>query len=167
MELSRSGKEALDLVMLFWEDENKTKLEKWFTGKIISNSEARDFQHKLLNKELSHKFEDKEQPIKDMLTEGYKTMSIYTHSSYAGLLDSVDVFKMDIDFTQSAGYHYCVHNFHIIEDLFIKITLQLKNSFPHLSDKEAYVEADGLYKAFEPHVSDEELREVISRHGKK
>ena len=166
MELSRSGKEALDLAMLFWEDENKNLLDKWFTGKIISNSESREFQHKFLNKELADKFNSEEQPIEDMLKESYKIMSIYTHSSYAGLLDSVDVFKLDFDFAKNAGYHYCVRNFHIVEDLVVKILLQLKNSFAQLKDKESFREADEIYKLFEVNLSDEELKEIISKRFK-
>lgn len=166
MELSRSGKESLDLAMLFWDDKNKNQLDKWFKGKIISNFEARDFQHELLNKELADKFENKEQPIKDMLSESYGVMSGYTHSAYAGLLDGVDVFKLDFDFTQNAGYHYCINNFHIVEDLLIKILLQLKNSFLNLKDRENFIEADKLFKLFESKLTDEELKETMSKYKK-
>ena len=80
MELSRSGKEALDLIFLFLDDNNKPLLDKWFKGKIIENSKAREFQHEYINKELAETFGNEEQPIKEMLSSGYKIMSNYTHS---------------------------------------------------------------------------------------
>lgn len=166
MELSRSGKEALDLAMLFWEDKNKHLLDKWFKGKIIGNADAREFHHEHLNTELAEFYENEEQPIKEMLGKGYKIMSSYTHSGYAGLLDSVDVFKLDFDFEEQAGYHYCVDNFHIIEDLLIKILLNLKNSFLHLKDQEGFKEADRLFKPFESNLTKEQMKKIIARYKK-
>lgn len=166
MELSRSGKEALDLAMFFWEDENKASLEKWFNGKIIGNAEAREFQHKYLNKELADTFGNKEQPIQKMLGKGYKIMSSYTHSGYAGILDSVDVLKLDFDFENQSGYYYSVDNFHIVQDLLIKILLNLKNSFLHLDDKEGFAEADKILKPFFNEISQEEMKTIFSKHKK-
>lgn len=166
MELSRSGKEVLDLAMLFWEDKNKSSLDKWFKGKIIGNVDAREFHHEHLNKELADIFENEEQPIKEIMGKGYKIMSSYTHSGYAGLLDSVDVFKLDFDFEAQAGYHYCVHNFHIVEDLLIKILLNLKNSFLHLKDHEAFAEADRLFRRFDSGLTQEQMKKIIARHKK-
>jgi hypothetical protein len=164
MELSRSGKEALDLVMLFWEDENDALLKKWYKGKIIGNAEAREFLHKYLNNGLREEFKDTEQPIDKMLKISYQVMSSYTHSGYAGLLDSVDVFRFDYDFENQAGFHYCVDNFHIIEDLYKKILLQLKNSFLHLKDFSALDEAKLLYKPFESEYSEEQMLNAFDRH---
>jgi len=166
MELSRSGKEALELAMLFWEDENKNLLEKWFNGKIISNSQARDFQHKLLNKELADTFQNEEQPIDEMLKKSYGIMSIYTHGAYAGLLDSVDVFKLDFDYEKYAGYHYCVDNFHIVQDLLIKILLQLKNSFVHLRDDTSFQEANRILEPFDNNLTPEQMKEIMAKHKK-
>ncbi len=166
MELSRSGKEALDLVMLFWEDKNRALLEKWFKGKIIQNLDAREFHHKHLNEELAEFYNNEEQPIKEMLSAGYKIMSNYTHSGYAGLLDSIDVFNLNFDFEAQAGYHYCVNNFHIIEDLLIKILLNLKNSFIYLEDQEGFQEADRLFKPLHSHPTKEQMMKIMSRYKK-
>ncbi len=164
MEISRSGKEALDLVMLFWEDQNTPFLEKWFKGEIIKNATTREFQHKHLNKELADTFDYEEQPIKEMLGSGYKIMSNYTHSGYAGLLDSIDVFKLDFDFEGQAGYHYCIDNFHIVEDLLIKILINLKNSFLHLKDRDGFMETKKISKPFDSGLNKEEMKKIISRY---
>lgn len=166
MELSRSGKEALDLLMLFLEDKNKPLLEKWFKGKIIGNVDAREFQHEHLNKELAETFGNEEQPIKEMLSSGYKIMSTYTHSGYAGLLDTVDVYRLDFDFHKQSGYHYSIDNFHIVQDLRNKIILQLKNTFLHLKDGEVFKEADSLFKSHDSGMTVEDMKRVISRHKK-
>lgn len=166
MELSRSGKESLDLAMLFWDDRNKSLLEKWFKGKIIGNVDAREFHHEHLNRELADFYDHEEQPIKEMMSAGYKIMSSYTHSGYAGLLDSVDVFKLDFDFDAQAGYHYCVDNFHNVEDLLIKILLNLKNSFLHLKDQEGFKEADRLFKPFDSDLTKEQMMKIMARHNK-
>lgn len=166
MELSRSGKEALDLAMLFWDDKNKALLEKWFKGKIIGNVDAREFHHKNLNRELADFYENEEQPIKEMMRAGYKIMSSYTHSGYAGLLDSVDVFRLDYDFEAQSGYHYSVDNFHVVEDLLIKILLNLKNSFLHLKDQEGFKEAGRLFKPFDSGLTKEQMMKIMKRHKK-
>lgn len=166
MELSRSGKEALDLAMLFWDDNNKALLEKWFKGKIIGNVDAREYHHEHLNRELADFYDNEEQPIKEMMGAGYKIMSSYTHSGYAGLLDSVDVFRLDYDFEEQSGYHYCVDNFHIVEDLLIKILLNLKNSFLYLKDQRSFEAADKLFKPFDNGLTKEQMMKVMARHKK-
>ncbi|GEM_PF-5571851 len=166
MELSRSGKEALDLAMLFWENKSQSSLDKWFKGKIIGNVEAREFHHKYLNKELADIFENDEKPIKEMLGRGYKIMSNYTHSGYAGLLDSVDVFKLDFDFGTQAGYHYCIEHFHVVEDLLIKILLNLKGSFSHLKDDEGFATADKLLEPFDIRLTQEQMKKITMRYKK-
>lgn len=164
MELSRSGKEALDLVMLFWEDKNDALLKKWYTGKIVGNAEAREFQHAYLNEGLREEFKNTEQPIDKMLKNSYQVMSSYTHSGYAGLLDSVDVFKLDYDFENQSGFHYCVDNFHVIEDLYKKILLQLKNSFLHLEDYKSLDEAKQLYKPYDKDFSEQQMQAAFDNH---
>lgn len=164
LELSRSGKEALDLAMLFWEEKNHSLLHKWFRGKIIGNVEAREYHHQHLNEKLAEFYDNEEQPIKEMLAKDYKIMSNYTHSGYASLLDSVDVFTHDFDFEAQSGYYYCVENFHVVKDLLIKILLNLKNSFLHLKDDDAFVEADNLFKPFDTRLTKEEIKSILARH---
>ena len=166
MELCRSGKEALDLAILFWDDKNKSSLDKWFKGKIIGNVDAREFQHEHLNTELSEFYDNKEQPIKEMLGKGYHTMSQYTHSGYASILDNVDMFKLDFDFENQSGYHYCTENFHIVKDLLIKVLLNLKNSFLHLKDAEGFQAADNLFKPFEKKLTKEQMETIMEQHRK-
>jgi hypothetical protein len=163
MELSRSAKEALGLVILFLEDENKELLNKWFNGKIISNSVAREFQHKMLNERLS-KISTDDMPVNEMLKEDYRVMSHYTHSSYAGLLDAVDIFSLNFDFDKNAGYHYSKNNFHILQDLFLKLLMQLRNIFMHLKNKELYAQASDLCKLFTPSVSNEEMLKIVEKY---
>ncbi|TSC89136.1 MAG: hypothetical protein G01um10143_517 [Parcubacteria group bacterium Gr01-1014_3] len=166
MELSRSGKEALDLAMLFWEDNNKSSLDKWFKGEIIGNAHSRKFQHEYFNNGLAGVFQNEDKPIKAILGKGYKIMSNYTHSGYAGLLDSIDVFKLDFDFESQSGYHYCVDNFHIVEDLLIKILLNLKNSFLHLKDHDALPRVNRILKTFNFGLTPEQMNKVFNKHKK-
>ena len=166
LEICRSGKEALDLVIVFWEDENANLLSKWFKGKIIDPSEVRDFQHKLINRELADYYENEEQPIKDLLRNGYKIMSVYTHSAYSGLLDNVDVFNMDFDFERYGGYHYCIENFHVVEDLLIKILLQLQSSALKVGDTGAFTATKEISKRFDVNLTKEQMKIVLAKYKK-
>lgn len=166
MEVSRSGKEAIELAILFWDDANAKHLTKWFKGDIVENGIAREYQHELLNRELAEHFGGEEQPIRDILRKGYRTMSVYTHSAYSGLLDNVDVFNFDFDFKKYGGYHYCIDNFHVVEDLLIKILLQLKNCAAQLGDAELYAAVDELSKHYDVALTQDQLHAVLAKYKK-
>jgi hypothetical protein len=164
MEICRSGKEALDLVYLFLECENAKHLEKWFEGKIVENKIARDFQHEHLNRELKENFPDHELPV-DVFKAGiYKVLSAYTHSSYAGILDCIDVFNHDFDFDKRAGYHYILENSHVVEDLARQLVQMLRFTFIKLNDQESLLKANALYQHFDNDISEEEYERIIAEH---
>ncbi len=148
MDLTRSGQESLDLALLFLEDGSEHLLEQWFNGDIVKNKEAREVMHQIMNRELPKILPDGEElPVNKMKAHMYKLFSMYTHSAYGALFDSIDVFREDIDFSGSAGFHYARRNFGVIHDFTVSLILQLKNIFGKHEDKEGFLRADTLYKS--------------------
>lgn len=165
IELARSGHESLDLAFLFLEEGQEKRLESWFKGEIIENKKARETLHRALN---SENIPNKNLPMYDLKTTVYNTYSLYTHSSYAALLDSIDVFHEDFDYERVSGFHWTLRNFDVtIGNLTIGLLLELKNIFTKYKNLEGIVKADrllakmGNYKA-----SEEEIKDIIEKYNK-
>ena len=163
IELARSGHESLDLAFLFLEEGQEERLKNWFKGKIIDNKTAREAFHKVLNKELSSP-----NPVYDAKTDVYGIYSLYTHSSYAALLDTIDVFHEDFDYEGLSGLHYTLEYFDsIIKQLMVSLLLELKNVFIKSNDLEnisavdQLLESMGNYKA-----SQEEITNILKKYQK-
>jgi hypothetical protein len=163
IEIARSGQEALDLAFLFQEEGQEQKLKEWYKGKIIKNQVARQAMHKAINKMGASK---DNLPMYDMKSEVYWIYSLYTHSSYAALLDSVDVFHEDFDFQTISGFHYTNRNFDIAaKQLAISILLELKNASTKVRDLKNVNDVDkilvklGNYKA-----SPDEIAAILGRY---
>ena len=168
VELARSGKESLDLIFLFLQDGQEDLLNKWFNGKIIENEKARKAFHKAINKFKKGATTSKQDlPIEDLKKNAYWLYSLYSHNSYAALLDTVDVFKEDLDFEKSAGFHYTVRNFHVIEDLTFNILFGLKNVFIKYNDQENLTKTEEILKAIGfVQASQGEIDEVMKKYYK-
>ncbi len=162
VDLARSGTESIDLAFLLFEDSQNQQLEKWFKGKIIENEKARKALDRVINQlnPASVKL-----PVEEMKKEVYKTYSLYTHSSYAALLDSIDVFHEDFDFERYAGFHFARRNLHAVQDLAIKILLQLKNIYVQCKNQDCLNEVDELLKQI-GHIdmTPGEIAKVINEH---
>lgn len=143
VEICRSAVESLDLVHLFLEDDKGKLLRDWFRGKIIANKEARKVIHKVLNQENKGK---DAVPLKDVKSDVYETYSLYSHSSYAALLDSVDVFYEDYDFKKYAGFHYTADYLHLIKNVIVNILLNLKSVFIQVKDIKSLEATDNLMR---------------------
>ncbi len=167
IEISRSGNESLDLVYLFLEEENNLHLQKWFEGKVVDNKVSRDFQHNHLNRELSENFPDQELPVSLFKAGIYKVLSRYTHSTYAGILDCVDVYTHQYDFQRRAGYHYAIENFHVVEDLARSLVQMLRLTFIKFQDQESLLKTNALYELFDNEFSEEEYMKAIDKYSKK
>lgn len=144
VDLIRSAQESLDLVFLFLEDESKELLEKWFKGETIPNREARRVLDNVMNRELVSQGNT---PAGDMKGFLYNLYSKYTHSSYAAILDAVDVFHEDFDFEGTSGFYYTRENFQNINNLVASLLIQLKNFFVKFHDQENFRKVDKLYKS--------------------
>lgn len=169
IELSRSAIESLDLAFLFLEDGEEELLKKWFDGKIIENDKSRKAFQRATNKfiEESSGSTKVDLPIEDLKRKVYKIYSSYTHSSYAALLDMVDVFQEDFDFDRYAGFHYVVINLHLIRNLIYSILLGLKNIFNKYKDQQNLAKVENLLKTigFEQ-PTQEEIKDVIKKYSK-
>jgi hypothetical protein len=167
MDLARSAQESLDLAFLFLEDGNDDLLLKWFAGKIIKNEEARKAFDKYLN---AGTVSLETLPIKEAKAHMYHIYSMYTHSSYGALLDSVDVFREDLDFEGQAGFHYTNRNFHVVRSLASSIILNLKNIAGKLNDRAMFLEADRIYNLIVPseiRLNEEQIKDQIQELIKK
>ena len=102
----------------------------------------------------------------ELKTHIYNIYSLYTHSSYAALLDTVDVFHEDFDYKGMSGFHYTLKNLDIaINNLAISLLLELKNIFTKYQNLESINEVDklleqmGNYKA-----SPEEINKILEQY---
>ena len=144
VEISRSAVESLDLANLFLEDEKGKLLKNWFKGKIIGNKESRKVMNAQVN-EINKS--GVSVPLEDVKNDVYETYSLYTHSSYSALLDSVDPYYENYDFKKYAGYHFSAKNLELIENIIINILLSLKDGFIRAGDPINFDETDNLMKA--------------------
>ncbi len=101
IELDRSIDEALGLISLFLTADNDKKLMKWFDGSIITNGESREQEKKYFGKIE----EMKSLPVKELSSYLYTAKSSFSHSSYTGLLESVDPYNHDYDYGRYSGFH--------------------------------------------------------------
>jgi len=164
VDLARAGTESVDLAFLLFEDDQTHQLTKWFAGKIIQNKKARKAFHRVVKQVVR---ESTELPVEEMKRKVYETYSLYTHSSYAALLDAIDIFHEDFDFERYAGFHYTRRNAHVIQDLVIKILLQLQNVFGYSNDKKSLAKVDDLLKkAGHVYLSQRKIAEMINMHIK-
>jgi hypothetical protein len=162
VDLARSGTESIDLAFLLFENSQNQQLEKWFKGRIIKNEKARKAFDRVINQlnPASVKL-----PVEEMKKEVYRTYSLYTHSSYAALLDSIDVLHEDFDFERYAGFHFARRNLHAVQDLAIKILLQLKNIYVQCKDKDNLNEVDKLLKQIGYiDMTPKEIAEIVNEH---
>lgn len=149
IELVRSGHESTDLAFLFLDDNEGKYFKKWFKGKIIDNEKSRVGFQKALNQSGITSSIDSyyNLSVEDTKRDVYGLYSLYTHSSYAALLDAIDVFYEDYDFNRNAGFHYTAKNLHVIESLAINVLLSIKCVFIKCQDFDSVLVADELLKA--------------------
>ncbi len=167
-ELVRSVNENCDLISLFILNSSDEYLNKWFDGEIIEHAKAREAIHKFLNRlNLQDPVSKEELPVYEVSTYIYRVFSKYTHSSYAALLDSVDVFNKDFDFHRFAGYHYIKRNFHIIRNAMVETLLRLKTLYLALSDNDNYLKVDNILKEIMPTVTEEEIKNILEKFTQK
>lgn len=161
VELARSGCEAVDLVFLFLSNDGDTYLRKWFGGKIISNNESR----KAFERSITEMFPKSagSYALREMKSDVYWIYSLYTHSGYGAILDMVDVYYEDFDFSGYAGFHYTRQYLHLAENLLVNILLGLKNIFLITVDLEGIATVEKYLKQFHLHfASPREISDWIS-----
>jgi hypothetical protein len=164
VELVRSGHESTDLASLFLDDDEGKYFKNWFKGKIIENAKARAGFQKTINRlGIDNSIKSYYNlSVKDTKRDVYGVYSLYTHSSYAALLDAIDVFHEDYDFNRNAGFHHTAKNLHIIESLAINILLSIRNVFIKCQDFDSDLEAVNLLKAVgHSNMSKEEINENL------
>ncbi len=163
-DLARSAIEAIDLMFLFQEEEQNQELKKWFKGEIIRNKKARKALKKTLNANLGSKAV---LPIYSAKTDIYDTYSLFTHSSYAALLDLIDVFREDIDYKMLSGYYYGLKYFEdIVHNLIFNMLLAIKSVHLDLLSKETrLVEIDKLLGELDHmKATSEEIANITKEH---
>lgn len=164
IELARSGHESLDLTFLFLEEGQEERLKRWFEGKIIRSKTAREVLHRVLNSSPINKAN---LPMYDLKTDTYGIYSLYTHSSYAALLDAIDVFHEDFDYERISGYNYILEYFQaIINQLVISLLLELKNIFTKYKNFESVDKVDKLLEGLGNYkVSEAEIKEIFEKYS--
>jgi hypothetical protein len=156
MELIRSNREALDLILLFLrEPEDSDLIKKWFTGEIVANAKARDAADKYL-KEVAEK-SGMTVSIEGLKTEIYRGLSKFSHVSYLALVDSYDVYSQDFDFDRHAGHHYALQSgIGYVRTEIHSVLMALKTFYSFMQDRESYVAVDAILRKYAPDYFDEE-----------
>jgi len=102
----RTIKEGLMQVQLFSIDSlnmDRTNLDKWFSGDIITHGVGRE---KLAN--FCKEDDPKGENVDDLSTQIYSIESQVSHNSYASIIELVSPFTEDYDFNGSTSYHRTV-----------------------------------------------------------
>lgn len=105
-DIIRPIKEGLMQVKLFSidsSDMNRTNLDKWFSGDIITHGVGREKFTKFYKKENLEG-----ENINDLSTQVYSIESQVPHNGYASILESISPFTEDYDFNGCTSYHRTV-----------------------------------------------------------
>ena len=166
VEIARSGVESIVLAFLLLEENQENAISKWFKGGVIGNEESRKLLHKVLNRERTPEKENTPKlSIEDAKRDTYSIYSLFTHSAYMALLDSVDVFNEDIDYERNAGLHYANKNLHLIDNLAVNIIFELKNLFNKVKDMEGFDQANKVLNAIGyENASAAEIEEIFEKY---
>lgn len=106
-------------------------------------------------------------PVESLKSKVYKTLSLYTHSSYGALFDAIDIYHEDFDFDKYAGFHYTREYLPTVEDLLVKILLELKNIFVKQKDMIRLDATEKLLKEFSSSfASESEIRDISKLYSK-
>jgi hypothetical protein len=169
VEIVRSSIESLDLVALFLTDGQEELLQKWFGGEIVQNNVARQTLDDAVNRlAVEQNSLDKGIPLKEALSDIYSIYSLYTHSAYSAIFDFIDMFSEDFDFEQNSQFHYSRNYFHLINNLYVRILLALKDYFIHVNDQSYLDKIEGfLLKEQDYFANPGDVRKEFRRYGKR
>jgi hypothetical protein len=163
VELIRSGVESCDLALLLMEESQEEIVKEWFQGRIIKNEKSRKLAHKILNNERTG--EKILMPIESAKKDVYEIYSHFTHNSYSTLLELIDPYKEDLDYEQTAGFHYSQHYFHLIENLAVQILLEIKNLFVKTQDLDGIKGCNSALQELDYNLhSKEEAEDLFTRY---
>jgi hypothetical protein len=144
MEVVRSNREALDLVVLFLQEPaDGPLLKRWFDGQIVKNARARDAFEAFIA-EMS-RATNIPVSVRGLKLDIYGALSRYSHVSYAALLDAYDVYHQDFDFDRVAGYHYVrTSSLPFVREEIRSATIGLKGFYAWIKDGDAYRALDAI-----------------------
>lgn len=122
----RAIKEALMQIELFSIDSSntdRTNLDKWFSGEIITHSTGRE------------KFSE----VKDLSAHIYSIESQVSHNGYASILESMSPYTEDYDFDGYTGYHRTIAWLKYAIGSMETTNIAMKFVYLHIiKDKDAY-----------------------------
>ena len=102
----RTIKEGIMQVQLFSIDSlsmDRTNLDKWFSGDIVTHGVGREKLAKFCKEE-----NPEGEKTDDLTTQIYSIESLVSHNSYASIIESVSPFTEDYSFNGSTSYHRTV-----------------------------------------------------------
>lgn len=145
------------------------ELAKWFEGEIVSPSKTRKRIDAWMNDRAREL--DLDMPIEETLLGIYSGLSRYSHSSYATLLDSYDVWHDEFDFERIAGFHHLRSSGIPYMRGALEGTVNcLILFFQHCGDHKNRAAADSLYRELSPGERrgwEERVRGIAADLGKK
>lgn len=164
MELIRSMGENLDLIQAFHLDKEEKYLKQWFEGEIIEHAISRKIANKFLKEgPLANEIKENDLSLEDMATDIYRAFLKYTHCSYAALLDSVDIFNEDFDWSMYAGSHWALHSMSALENAMTVTLITLKMTYLELKDFDSYGEINKILVDFAGPMDEQSLKDLIPK----
>ena len=157
MEITRSNREALDLIALFLRADSSALLRKWFEGEIVENVKARD----ALEEQIEDTAAKSGISVRGMKAGIYGALSKYSHVSYVALLEAYDIFHHDFDFERIAGYHWVLNSsLPYLRTEIHSVIITLKAFYSAIADGESYLGLDTLLRKYAPHMYDESAKKA-------
>jgi len=166
MEFRRSIGENLDLIHTFYLDESGELLKRWFDGEIISHKVSREIESEFLKKGKIKEVDEGKLSPQQMAVDIYRGFSQYTHRSYLALLDCVDPFNEDFDWSLNAGAHWILNNMHALENAMVTTLIALKMTYRALKDDTSYAEIDKILVDFAGPMNEKTLKDLVSKSDK-
>lgn len=164
MNLIRHIKETLDLVEFFIiKGEGSQDFKKWFDGEVVSPKKSRKAIEAFLESDPTLK---NEIDFYNMQSYIYALMSIYTHSGYCAMLESVDVFNKDFDFKKYSSFHFVKGAIKNTNEIMNSTMITMKSVFLYLKNMRNYQQIDTILKRQLPQLDKKNLEDFKEKFPK-
>ena len=164
MNLIRHIRETLDLIeFLIIKGEGSQDLKKWFGGEVVSPKKSRKAIEAFL--ESDHTLKN-EIDFYNMQSYIYALMSMYTHSGYCAMLESVDVFNKDFDFKKYSSFHFVKEAIKNTNEIMNSTMITMKSVFLYLKDMKSYQQVDIILKKQLPQLDKKEFEDLKKKFPK-
>lgn len=149
LRMIKEGDMTIQLFSVEAAQKNRTNLDKWLKGDIVTHG---------IGREKVSEYYDKHSPVpevdvKKLDAHIYQMESQASHNSYATILESVSPFTGDFDFDGYTGCHRCLGLLRYAEGSLTATNIAMKAVYANLINEEAiYTQLDTILKKYNPDI---------------